>query len=287
MLKPIIVDTIPQSNRIVTVKRYEGEQFPLPFHMHDKYELTLIEKGTGTRIICDNINNFGPGDIVFMGPMVPHQWQSSFNGSLSKVKAITIFLDANFPTSDFQCLPEFRKFNDVLGITRRGLQFKGELKKKVSDKISALVSLDEMELTIAIFDLLKDMSNSIEYDLLSSEHFKIDRSMDTDRISVITEYIYKNLRNKISLSELATMVSLHPGSLSRMFKQSTGYGINEYINHIRIGFACKLLDETTEPIINIAFDCGYQNLSHFNRFFKKAKSTTPSQYRISRRSKFL
>jgi AraC-like DNA-binding protein/mannose-6-phosphate isomerase-like protein (cupin superfamily) len=286
MLMPIVVDTAPQSNQIVIVKRYEGEQFPLPFHMHQKYELTLIVNGTGTRIICDDIDNFEPGDIVFMGPLVPHQWQSSFNGSTPKVEAITVFLEANFPTPDFRGLPEFKRFREILDLTKRGIQFKGDLKKKVSDRITSLLSLEDMELTIAIFDLLKDMIHSKEYDLLSSEHFIIHQNLDTDRISVITEYIYNNLRNKISLAELASLVSLHPGSLSRMFRQSTGYSIVEYINRIRIGLACKLLDETNEPIINIAFDCGYQNLSHFNRFFKKAKQATPSQYRASRRSRF-
>ena len=286
MFKPIVVDTEPQSNRIVTVKKYEGEQFPLPFHMHDKYELTLIVNGAGTRIICDNIDNFESGDIVFMAPQVPHQWQSSFYGSTSKVEAITVFLDANFPTPDFLGLQEFKNYRQTLNLTKRGIQFKGGLKRKVSDKIASLVSIDDMDLMITIFELLKDMIDSNEYDFLSSENFIIDQNMDTDRISVITQYIYENLQNKISLPELASLVNLHPGSLSRMFKQSTGYGIMEYINRIRIGFACKLLDETNEPIINIAYDCGYQNLSHFNRFFKKAKKTTPSQYRISRRTKF-
>lgn len=286
MLKPVIVDTIPQSNRIVTVKKYEGEQFPLPFHMHDKYELTMIVKGSGTRIIGDNIDNFESGDIVFVGAMVPHQWQSSFNGSVSKVRAITVFLDANFPTEDFQGLAEFKRFRELLGQTKRGIQFSGELKKKVASKMNALEGLEDMELMVSIFDILKLMIGSKEFDLLSNEHFIIDQNIDTDRISVITEYIYKNLRNKISLSELASIVSLHPGSLSRMFKQSTGYSVVEYINRIRIGLACKLLDETNEPIINIAYDCGYQNLSHFNRFFKKSKSATPSEYRFTRRSRF-
>lgn len=286
MLKPVIVDTAPQSNRVVTVKKYEGEQFPLPFHMHDKYELTMIVNGAGTRIICDNIENFESGDIVFVGPMVPHQWQSSFNGSTPKVEAITIFLDANFPTVDFQNLPEFSMFREILEQTKKGIQFKGNLKKTIADKIRSLESVEDMELLVSIFDIIKLMINSKEFDLLATEHFIIDQNIDTDRISVITEFIYKNLTGKISLSELASLVSLHPGSLSRMFKQSTGYSIVEYINRIRIGLACKLLDETNEPIINIAFDCGFQNLSHFNRFFKKAKSATPSAYRISRRSRF-
>jgi AraC-like DNA-binding protein len=283
MTKPIIVNTAPQSNQIITVKRYIGDSFPLPFHMHKKYELTLIVAGSGTRIIGDNIDRFESGDVVFTAPMIPHQWQTPSLVNNSQVEAISIFFDEHFPTPDFQKLPEFQNILQLLEQSKKGILLKGSLKSRIAENIPKLESMENMQLLMNIFGFLIDIAESQEYELLSSEHYIINHNFDTDRISVISNYINKHIDKKINISDLASLVNLHPGSLSCEFRKLTGYTIVEYINRIRIGMATRLLDQSNQAIINIAFECGFQNLSHFNRVFKRIKMLTPSEYRLKRR----
>ena len=280
MSKPVLIDTAPQLNRIATIKNYEGKQFPLPFHMHEKYEITLIVNGAGTRIIGDNIDTFNAGDVVILAPMLPHQWKSSPLDSTRNVKATTIFLDEHFPTADFQKLQEYQEVHRFLTLAKRGIQLTGNLKKYIAEKITKLDGVENMELILSIFTMLNEIIHSEEYFPISNEHYIINQNFDTGRISIITEYINQNLYKNIGIAELASLVCLHPNSLSRIFKQSTGYSIIEYVNRIRIAMACKLLDETNETIVNIGFKCGFQNPSYFNRIFKKIKKTTPSKYRF-------
>ena len=109
--------------------------------------------------------------------------------------------------------------------------------------------------------------------------FSILRKQDYDRINRLVKYIQQNISNKISLDELAEIAFMHPGSVNRFFKKSTGFSMVEYINLTRIGLACQLLSEGQKSILDISLECGFQNLSNFNRTFKRVKGITPRQYR--------
>lgn len=278
-MRPLLINTTPQTHASYAVKVYEDISFSLPYHMHKRYELTLILKGEGIRIIGDRIDYFKSGDLLLLSPMLPHQWQSSLSKNNDKVKAITLFFDANFPSNDFWHLKEANDIRHVLIDAQRGIQLTGELQKDISRRLKEAVGTHGFRGIILILEMLQTIACLKEYELVSSHGYLRKGNIDTNRINVIIDYIFDHLHTKIRLAELAELVHLHPGSLSREFKKTTGFSIVEYINKVRIGKATSLLIETDMQIMDICYETGFRNLSNFNRQFKKIKEATPSEFR--------
>ncbi|TLX78122.1 helix-turn-helix domain-containing protein [Labilibacter sediminis] len=281
-MKPFLIDTTPQLQKGYSVKPFNAVAFALPYHMHDRYEITWIMEGHGTRIIGDNVSSFKSGDILILGPMLPHQWQSSTVNKNERAQSVSIFFNAEFPSKDFWFQNEMRAMKEVIDLSTRGLHLKGKLNKSIARKIKKLSNISGARGVLLILEMLQDISESDQYEILASEGYKCRKNLDTDRINKITNYIFENIEQKISLPILSEMVNLHPNSLAREFKRATGFSVVDYINNVRIGKATRLLTETSKTILDICYECGFQNLSHFNRYFKKVKNTTPSLYRKSR-----
>lgn len=277
-MKSVLIQTTPQQLSLYSIKKHEGIDFVLPFHMHVRYELTYIIKGKGTRIIGDSVKEYESGDVILIAPYLAHQWQTEWTDG-SKVSAISLFFEDEFPTADFQNLEEFRPIKTVLGLAKRGLELKGELREKIASKLSNIVQTQSLDLVLNILDILNDISRSSQYTILMDGEFTPIKNFDTERITKLVDYIHKNISSQIRLNDIAAIMYMHSGSVNRFFKQSTGFSIVEYINLMRIGKAAKLLSQTDQPILDVAYNCGFQNISHFNRCFKKIKSKTPSQYR--------
>jgi AraC-like DNA-binding protein len=81
------------------------------------------------------------------------------------------------------------------------------------------------------------------------------------------------------LDDLADMVGMTPTAFSRFFKLRTGRTLSEYIIDIRLGHAARKLVDTTMTIAEICYDCGFNNISNFNRIFKKRKGCSPTTFR--------
>jgi len=281
-MKPLLINTTPQLQSGYSIKTYDQSLFALPYHMHERFEITWIREGVGSRIIGDNISFFESGDVLLLGPMLPHQWQSSPLDGNQRAKSISLFFETTFPSRDFWTLEDCKPMYDILQLSHRGLHLKGSLKKSIPRKLQKLMRLSGARALILLLEILQDISEQQEYDILASEGYVCRKNLDTDRINKITNYIFENMEQKITLESLGEMVNLHPNSLAREFKKATGFSIIEYINKVRIGKATRLLTETNKTIIDICYECGFQNLSHFNRYFKKTKNCTPSLYRKSR-----
>lgn len=277
-MKSLLIHTTPQQRALYAVKRHEGEVFPLPFHAHERFELTCILKGAGTRIIGDKVAPYKSGDIVLLAPHTPHQWQTELRNKAT-VLAISVFFSEHFPTKDFQNLPEFKAIADLLELAKFGIELKGNLRKNIAEKMQQLSPDYSLRQLVAILKILDEIALSGEYNVLLDKGFAIQRQQDKERITDLVKYIRTHISQKITVAELAEKACMHPGSVNRFFKKSTGFTLVEYINLTRIGLACQLLTETHRPILDIALECGFNNLSNFNRIFKRTKGTTPTNYR--------
>lgn len=277
-MKSILINTTPQQKHLYAIKKHEEKMFSLPFHRHERFELTYIIKGKGTRIIGDNIKEYEDGDIVLMAPNTSHHWQSAWVKQ-SSVSAISIFFSNEFPSKDFKSLPEFNTILTLLETAKYGIELKGELKKQIARKLSQLnfeYSLDQM---MRILSILNDIAQSGEYNILMDIGFSTPKKHDWERVTKIVSYIQTNISRKITIQEIANTACMHHGSVNRFFKQASGFTLVEYINLMRIGLACELLSGTYKTIMDISHECGFSNLSHFNRMFKRVKNTTPIKYR--------
>ena len=279
-MDPVLVDNLPQVEQRYGVKLYRRPSFVMPWHVHNLYELTLIVAGQGTRIVGDNIDSFFPGDLLLLGPRLPHVWKDDpLDRSEEAVQAITLQFAPGFPSSDLLSMPQMRPIQNLLDRASRGILLYGSLRDQVERTLHRLLQIDGARQVLLILETLTDMAESAEYSLLASDGYTLSKSVDAERWNKLNQFILENFGRTIRAEELASVARLHPSSLGRYFKQTAGMRVTEYINQVRIGHACRLLAIEEKPIVEICYDCGFQNLSHFNRCFRKLKSATPSAYR--------
>jgi len=254
------------------------------WHYHQAYELSFITEGAGHRIVGDSVEAFHPGDLIFIGPRIPHVWFSSASGSRQHsgrtLESVYLLFDQEILPGEIRALPEFRHVNRAIELSQRGIRIKGDTLNQVSRlmlQLPYLTSMKRLTLVYEIMDLI-GQSESFVY-LASSEYVKSKFESTNQRVKSIHEHLMKNYREDIRLEDIASLVHMAPASTSRFFKASTGLGIFEYLNKIKIDYACKLLLKTDLNVVDISYDCGFNNLSHFNKQFRKFVGKSPSEFR--------
>ncbi len=279
-MKSMTLRPTPTENSLFATKLLKGTRFPFPYHNHDSYELTFVARGKGMRIINDNVDEFDSGDIVLLAPYLAHQWQSD-SYKIRNVLAYCVYFSEYFPSKDFQQLPAYKNIRNLKKLAKRGIQLKGKLRNDITRKITSMYKMEYFGQIIQLLSILNEISLSDEYDLLSKSEAITKETILNDRINRIMDYIVDHYKSKLSIQSIADVACMHKASVGRFFKHITGFTLVEYINLVRIGKVCEQLNETSKSINVIAMECGFDNLSNFNRCFKKLKGITPQQYRNS------
>jgi len=283
-MQNLTLSTTPSEKKLYAVKYYEGDTFPLPYHNHERYELTLIIKGNGLRFVGDSVEEFSKGDVVLIGPYLPHKWQIDEAYPKDKqVKAISVFFQEGFPSTDFNTLAELSNINELKRKAKFGVTLDSDIKKGIAQKIKSLLDHIGVSRMLFILQILEDVATSAQYHTLSTVKMNAKTDLNNQRIQRVTNYINDNINTTITLDDVSKIACMHRNSIGRFFKKSIGFSIIEYTNLVRIGKASRLLIETDKKISGIALECGFENLSHFNRMFKKLKDMTPLEYRQHRK----
>jgi len=262
----------------------QGTHFPCPWHYHPEYELCLVNKSTGRRMVGDHIGYFDEGDLVFMGPGLPHVWINDspyVQGTAPHLASATVvhFVEDFIGGQLFE-IPELTPLRKVLDLSKRGLLLTGKTKQELGVRMNEMAKengLKRLSLLFAIFDIL---AHTTEYETLASPNYmQYTKGQYSDRFSKITDYILQNFQRDITLSEVASEASMAVTTFCNFFKEHYRMTFVEYLNTIRIGHVCKLLAESDENVVTIAYECGFNNLANFNRQFKRLKGMSPSEYR--------
>ncbi|MGQ7868841.1 AraC family transcriptional regulator [Sunxiuqinia sp. sy24] len=272
-----------QLHQSIAIRKDTRTAFHDHWHYHSELELVYILQGEGTRFVGDDISRFCSGDLVLMGVGLPHVWKSDDsyfeNSSKKKVSAIILHFGPNFLGEGLWELPEVASVKKLIELAPRGISYhlpeghpvKRQLRKMLDqtpfDRLSSLLSM--------LNELSKQEENTILSGISFADHYQKHHSK---RIDKIYDYILTNFEKDIKLEELALLANMTPASLCRFFRQKTKKSVSEFINEVRIGFACKLLIEGKLSISEICFRCGYNNLSYFNRQFKRIIGLTPGSY---------
>jgi AraC-like DNA-binding protein len=266
------------------VFREQGKLFPCPWHYHPEYELVLVTKSTGRRMVGDHIGYFKEGDLVFMGPMLPHVWVNDpeylEEGTPLEADAIVIHFVGDFLGEKFLQVPEMEKLNQFLQLSTRGMHITGAASEKIGALMKQLLDMNGMQRLVTLFSIFEILSATSDYELLASPgYIQTIHTKSTDRFSKITEYIMLNFDREITLPEAAAAANMAVTTFCNFFKTHYRVTFVEYLNMVRIGHACKLLGDMNKTIVGVAYECGFNNLANFNRQFKKIKNLTPSEYR--------
>lgn len=252
--------------------------FGFQWHFHPEFELTLIVSSEGRRFVGDHIADYRSGDLVLLGPNLPHTWRSEGGGR--KHRAIVIQFRRDFLGSVFFDRPELAGVVKLFGESSRGIVFAGPARAEAAERMQRMNDLVGMPRLLELLAILNLLAESKDASTLASAGFApmLDER-NHRRIDKVCAYIMKNEQSRISQSQAAAIAHLSPAPFSRFFRRATGKSFVQYVNELRIGRACRLLIETDKPITAIAHDAGFENLSNFNRQFEKLKGMPPREFR--------
>ena len=253
------------------------------WHFHPEAELTLIRKGKGMRLVGDSMEPFNDGDLVLLGGNLPHLWRCDAayfkNTPGLRVEAIAIHFREDFWGHDFLHLPELKPVKELLSRSRRGLKITGKTKQLIVNKMEAALKATGVQRIEALLNMLSTIAASRECIVLSSIGFGKQYALEnTDKINLIYTYTFNNFHKKISIQDAASVASISPHSFCRYFKSRTLKTYWQFLQEVRIGYACRLLIENKLCVSQISHACGFNNLSNFNRQFKAVTAKTPLQY---------
>lgn len=253
------------------------------WHYHNNYEISFITEGMGKRIVADSIEEFQPGDLVFLGSNLPHVWIADKEQKLLSDRTLEmVFLQftSNIFFPQLLTLPEFRNIRKALELSERGIQIVGHTLNEVSEimlQLPYLTGFDRMNYFFRLMNIIGESSSNIS--LASEDYIRKRFTTGNRRIALLHDYLMHHYREDIDLANLADLVHMAEGSLCRFFKMHVGTSIFEYLNRIKVEFACKLLMDPDMSILDVCLDSGFNNLSHFNKQFRKNMGVTPSEYR--------
>ncbi|MGN6420049.1 MAG: AraC family transcriptional regulator [Pseudobacter sp.] len=253
------------------------------WHYHPEIELIHFKKGEGTQFIGDNIKRFKPGDIVLVGPQLPHYWRFDDayfeDGSKLNADVRVVHFAENFWGDQFLQLPENLNIKAMLEKARRGLQITGKTRQKVAELLEHLLYSDGSLRIMLLIEALNTIAECKNMSSLSSIGFKQEFvEAESDRVNAIYDYSLKNFKRKIQLEEIAAVANISPNSFCRYFKSRTRKTYSQFLIEIRVGQACKLLIENNLSIKQLCYESGFNNFTSFHKYFKMITGKSPLNY---------
>ena len=247
------------------------------WHYHPEIELVFISNGEGKRQVGLHLSNYRDGDLVLIGPNVPH---TGFTDSFDEErKEVVIQFKEDFLGNSLSKVFEFKKIQKLLEMSKQGIAFFGKTKKNVGTSMLGLQYESRFQKLITLLKILETLSDSKEYEILNNNKYFSKNIIENERINKVFNYVKQNYKDTVSLKEASELIHMTEPSFCRYFKKHTEKTFTEFVNEYRINNALKLLAQTEIDIKNICYECGYNNFSHFNRLFKKTVKITPSDYR--------
>lgn len=281
-MNKVITEITPLSNEdcFYLVDRYK-DRFTYPLHKHDEIELNFVQKCAGARrVVGDSIEELGEYDLAIIGSGLEHVWEQG-DCTTSPIREITLQFSPELFGENFLNKKQLKSVHSMLDNAKHGIAFDMTAIMKVYGMLDEITHLQSgFYRVMKILSILYELSIDNNYHLLSSSSFShIKVSADSRRVQKVEEYINGHYNADIRLQTLADIVGMTPTAFSRFFKLRTGKTISEYIIDIRLGIASRKLVDTTMSIAEICYDCGFNNVSNFNRIFKRKKGVSPKSFR--------
>lgn len=280
-LKPALKKVEPEFGSSFVLRNFysdpSGAQKPF-WHFHPEVELAYIERGKGKRHVGNNISYFNDGDLIMIGANLPHYGCSS--GLSGDNREIVAQINESCFGNGFLDMVETSSINELFERSKLGISFFGETKVQAGERLKSMFHMTSFEKLIELIKILHLMSLSDEYELLNATGMSLQVTGDDNhRIDTIYDFVRSNFDERITVDEVAVKVNMTTSAFCRFFKRSTAKTFIQFLTEYRIAHACKLISEESTSISQIALDCGFQNLSNFNRAFKNVTEKSPSQYR--------
>jgi AraC-like DNA-binding protein len=268
-------------------KKLELPRFDSEFHFHPEFELKYVTQSKGKRFVGDSIENFQEGDLVLLGPNIPHYWNNDpiyYKRDDLKASAFLVMFSKDFLGDGFFLLPEMLSVKNLLNKARGGILFKDADKTCIPLKFKHLISCDGPRKIMTMIDILFELTK-VEIHPLLTETFVTELQLlnfsegSFWRLKKVHEYVNANFQNKIQIQDVAKKANMTSHAFCKYFKKSTKRTFMTFLAELRVCHAKKLFIENNEAISDICYASGFDNLSNFNRKFKSITKMTPKEFR--------
>lgn len=256
--------------------------FDFPLHYHEELELNFIHNAKGARrVVGDHIGEIDDLELVLVGSNLPHVWQTHKTKS-RKITEVTIQFHKDLFDEKFLRRNQLSFIRTMLERSAKGILFSKTTAQQLMPRLLLLGQKQGFDSVLELISILHDLSVSRNMHTLSDSTFSnAELSYNSRRIDTALEFMNQNFHRNITLSEVSKLVNMTDVSFSRFFKSKTGINFIDSLLELRLGQASRLLIDTTDSISEVAYDCGFNNISNFNRLFKKKKGCTPKEFRES------
>jgi AraC-like DNA-binding protein len=249
------------------------------WHYHPEIEIIHIRKGKGTYIIGDCIAQFEENDVFMLGENLPHLFRYDQNGEDILSDAYVIHFHPQFFSEGFLNVPEMKIVKELVTKSIRGLQVRNGAYTEVDSLMGELLHSEGIHRIMYLLGILSKLHTLSPNQQLSSVGFShAYDAIDSERLNNIYQYVLSHFDREITLAEISDVANLSVHSFCRYFKTKTNKTFSNFLLEVRVGNACKLLLESDLTISQICFESGFNNLSNFNRYFKRIAGKTPSNY---------
>lgn len=279
-MKPIFEKIDPSPGSSFHIARYEGDHLCSAsfWHVHPEYELVYIESGRGRRHIGQHVSYYDQGDLIFLGPSIPHSAFS--NQDYPNNIEIVIQFSESFLNQGLASLPEFYAIQSICNRSRQGISFYGSTKERVGELLKSLSDLEPLPRFLRFIEILYDLSKSNDYQLLQVEDMALEiHSNDYERIQKIYDFVSQHYSQAISLQKIADLSGLSTNAFCRFFKKVTERTFVQFLNEYRIHKTCDLMRQKNTSLSEIMYACGFNDLAYYSRQFKKVMGMSPREYR--------
>jgi AraC-like DNA-binding protein len=281
MQKTIMREITPlTSSDCFTIFSRVKSEFDFPLHSHEELELNFIMNAKGAkRVIGDHIGEIDDYELVLVGSNLPHVWQTHKCRS-KEIREITIQFHKDLFDDKFLRRNQMSFIRAMLERSAKGILFSRETSQQIYPRLAILGQKHGFDSVLELLSILHDLSVSRNMHTLSDASFSnAEFSYNSRRIDKAFEYMNQNFQKNITLPEIARLVNMTDVSFSRFFKTRTGITFIDSLLELRLGNASRLLIDTTQSVSEVAYNCGFNNISNFNRLFKKKKGCTPKEFR--------
>jgi len=272
----------PANGQSFLFRKFDKSAFDAPYHFHPEYELTSILHGSGKRYVGSHMSDYAAGDLVLLGPNLPHCWKLEPPKEVQpEASAIVVQFDDAFLGDGFFHKNELQHIKKLFHRSGSGVHFHPEPHAAINQNLLALSKeKNSFKLLIGLLEILQRLASSDDYNLLDHNRVIAERTIaEQERINPVFAYLVENFRRQVSLSEAADIANMTTNAFCKYFKKITRKTFMETIIEYRLNYAIQQLVQTDKPISEISYQSGFGDVSHFYKMFKQKMHMSPLNYR--------
>ncbi len=274
-MKTLVQKIYIEPHNSFAFRLYRTPDFETNWHIHEEFELILITEGSGTVMIGDYVGDYFAGDLYFIAANLPHWFRKSDAKMIGAAKVMHAKPDL---FNDFlQQFPEMKNIQSLL-LKKDAVRIEKKLKTDIINLLAQIESQKGFQRLLPLFQILNGLGNSKNLILLTQDFISLNNNINPF-IEKIIDYSFKHFLEPITLAQVSSVLEMSVPNFCRFFKRNIKKSYFNFLQELRIGHACKLLNSTKKPILEICYESGYNSWAHFSKQFKQVKSTTPSMYR--------